>query len=135
MAGSRLKLETMRDSQTAAIGETAKSSTLEVPPVWRPPRGRPQLHFDVPSISNSGPRAVQEGDRTGVAINPMPLPIRPGHHPRPTVDRPRGEPGSAQKKDSRPKPYTLEVPAAAARYAESGMYSAQLLNSSVLTDI
>lgn len=120
MAGSRLKLETSRDSQSADIGETAKSSTLEVPPIWRHPRGRPQLHFDVPSISNPGPRAAQDGDRPDGAINPMPLPIRPGHHPRPTVDRPRGEPANAQKKDSRPKPYTLEVPAAAARYSQNG---------------
>lgn len=133
MAGSRLKLETSRDSQSADIGETAKSSTLEVPPIWRHPRGRPQLHFDVPSISNPGPRAAQDGDRPDGAINPMPLPIRPGHHPRPTVDRPRGEPTNAQKKDSRPKPYTLEVPAAAARYSQNGMCATYLLNSPILT--
>ena len=133
-AGSRLKLETSsRDSQGATTSEPLKSSSLEVPPIWRPPRGRPQLHFDVPSISNPGPRAAQEGDRAEVVITPMPLPVRPGHHPRPATSRPRGESGNPQKKDARPKPYVLEVPAAAARYSPNGMLPTPLLNPDILT--
>lgn len=134
VAGSRLKLETSQDSLDAAAGESLKSS-LEVPPVWKPPRGRPQLHFDVPSISNPGPRAAQDGDRADVAISPMPLPVRPGYHPRPAVGKPRGEPAIVQKKDARPKPYVLEVPAAASRYSPNGMRSTRLLNYHVLTFI
>jgi mediator of RNA polymerase II transcription subunit 12 len=131
-AGSRLKLETSRDSPSATTGESTKSS-LQVPPVWKPPRGRPQLHFDVPSIRNPGPRTAQEGDRAEVVINPMPLPVRPGHHPRPTGDRTRVEPGNTQKKDARPKPYILEVPAAAARYSPNSMFPMPLLRTHVLT--
>ena len=118
--GSRLKLETSRDSQNVVSAEPSKAAS-EVPPIWRPPRGRPLLHFDVPSVSHLAPRAAQEGGRTEVAINPMPLPVRPGQHPRPSLNRARAEPGNPQKKDARPKPYILEVPPAAARFSPSGM--------------
>lgn len=119
--GSRLKLETSRDSQEAVCGSETAKAPAEAPHIWRPPRGRPQLHFDVPSVSNPGPRAAQEGTAAEVAINPMPLPVRPGKHLRPSLSRPRREPGNLQKKDARPKPYILEVPAAAARYSPGGM--------------
>lgn len=135
-AGSRLKLETSHDAQEAPAGDLAKapSSSLEVPPIWRHPRGRPQLHFDVPSISNPRPRSAQAtGDHAEVAITPMPLPLRPGHHPHPTADRRRGEPGSALKKDARPKPYVLEVPAVAARYSQGGASPNPFLNPDILT--
>lgn len=134
--GSRLKLEISQDAQVTPAGDLAKapSSSLEAPPIWRHPRGRPQLHFDVPSISNPRSRSAQgAGDHSEVAMTPMPLPLRPGHHPRPAPDRRRGEPAGAVKKDARPKPYVLEVPGAAARYSQGGTFPILLLNPDILT--
>lgn len=115
-AGSRLKLELETSSDPpATLAAEASKPARELLPVWRPPRGRPQLHFDVRQP------VAQDGDSAVAAIHPVPLPERPVRHPRPIRETPRGEPGNAQKKDARPKPYILEAPAAAARYSPNGM--------------
>ncbi|KAG0650574.1 Mediator of RNA polymerase II transcription subunit 12 [Hyphodiscus hymeniophilus] len=118
--GSRLKLEISKDSTPSLVESPAPTS--DATPTWRPsapPRGRPQLHFDVPSISNRSPRATQ-GGQTPTPIKPMPLPVRPGQHAPPAVDKTRAAPANNAKKDARPKPYTLEVPAAAPHYLPNG---------------
>ena len=120
--GSRLKLEISGDSKDSSLVESPKP-TSDATPRWRPsmpPRGRPQLHFDVPSISNRSPRVAQEGGRIPMPPKPMPLPERPGQHAPPAVDKARTVPGNNAKKDARPKPYNLEVPAAAPCYPPKG---------------
>jgi mediator of RNA polymerase II transcription subunit 12, fungi type len=122
---SRLRVEISKDSKTSEMVESPKPIS-DVTPTWRPslpPRGRPQLHFDVPSVSNLSPRPTQEGSQNEVAIKPMPLPARPGQHAPPTSEKSRSAPNNAAKKDARPKPYVLEVPAAAPHYPPNGTQS------------
>jgi len=99
-----------------------------------PPRGRPQLHFDVPSVSNLSPRTAQEVGNNEVIIKPMPLPVRPGQHAPPHLDKMRVAPGNAAKKDARPKPYVLEVPTSAPHYSVNGVLNLPIaLNTFLLT--
>jgi len=145
--GSRLKLEIGKDSRTTpnnnnnniCSGSGSSSGLVESPrpadltPTWRPsqpPRGRPQLHFDVPSISNLSPRLAQEGGSEGT-IKPMPLPRRPGLHVPPTVEKTR--PILMAKKDARPKPFTLETPAIAPHYSPNSTSTRSISGSSGLT--
>ena len=117
--GSRLKLEIGKDSRTPTLVESPRPADLT--PTWRPPqppRGRPQLHFDVPSISNLSPRPAQDAGGSEVIIKPMPLPARPGLHVPPPVEKAR--PVLVAKKDVRPKPFHLETPAAAPHYSSNG---------------
>jgi mediator of RNA polymerase II transcription subunit 12 len=120
---SRLRVEISKDSKALEMVESPRPIS-DVNPTWRPslpPRGRPQLHFDVPSVSNLSPRPAHEGDQNEVTIKPMPLPVRPGQHPPPSFEKSRSAPSNTAKKDARPKPYVLEVPAAAPHYSPNGM--------------
>jgi mediator of RNA polymerase II transcription subunit 12 len=122
MGGSRLRLE-ISDTSAMDLVESPKPAA-DLTPTWRPsipPRGRPQLHFDVPNSSNLSPRAAPEGGQLETTIKPMPLPIRPGQHAPPTSEKVRVVQGTSAKKDARPKPYTLETPALAPRYPSNGM--------------
>jgi mediator of RNA polymerase II transcription subunit 12 len=124
MGGSRLKLE-ISDTNNREFVESPKAATA-VTPTWRPnvtPHARSQLHFEIPNVSNLSPRAAQEGPHGEAAVKPMPLPIRPGQHAPPSYRKARPVAASTAKKDVRPKPYTLEVPAAAPRYPSNGMFS------------
>ncbi|KAF4624814.1 hypothetical protein G7Y89_g13353 [Cudoniella acicularis] len=119
--GSQLRLEIL-DSSNAELVQSPKPAA-EATPTYRtpiPPRGRPQLHFDVPSVSTLSPRAAQDGVQNEVAIKPMPLPMRPGQHAPPSSGKSRVAMTSSAKKDARPKPYTLEVPTIAPRYPPNG---------------
>lgn len=120
MGSSRLRLEiSEQDSDVVASPNQIPDPNAQ----WRPslpPRGQPQLPFDLPSASNLSPRAAQEGAQNESVIKPMPLPMRPGQHAPPTAEKPRPIQGSTTKKDARPKPYVLEVPAAAPRYPPNG---------------
>jgi mediator of RNA polymerase II transcription subunit 12 len=122
---SRLRVEISTDSKTADIYESPKPSSASTP-TWRPslpPRGRPQLHFDVPSVSHPSPRSAQDGAPTEAIIKPMPLPVRPGKHALPVTEKSRAAATSLVKKDVRPKPYVLETPSAAPRYPPNGRLS------------
>lgn len=119
--GSRLKLEITKDPKSSSLTESPKP-ILDAPPPWKPSaplRGRPQLHTDV--SSNPSSSAAQDGHNEILPVRPMPMPVRPGQHPPLNVDKFRVASGSVVKKDARPKPYTLEVPAAAPHYAPNGM--------------
>ena len=122
VGASRLRVEISKDSKVSEMVESPKPIS-DAASSWRPslpPRGRPQLHFDVPSVSNPSPRPVQDGQNE-VTIKPMPLPSRPGQHPPASVDKSRAVPSSSVKKDVRPKAYVLEVPAVAPRYPPNGV--------------
>lgn len=119
---SRLRVEISTDSKAADLHESPKPTSASTP-TWKPslpPRGRPQLHFDVPSVSNLSPRPSQDGTQNEAIIKPMPLPVRPGKRVPPTAEKSRPTPASSVKKDGRPKPYTLEIPALAPRYPPNG---------------
>jgi hypothetical protein len=121
---SRLNLEIGKGSKAEDVVESPKP-TSDLTPTWKPsqpPRGRPLLHFDVPSVSNLSPRAAQERGQNEATIKPMPLPVRPGQHAPPTTaEKVRSAPSNLGRKDARPKPYVLEVPSAAPRYSPNGM--------------
>lgn len=121
-ASSRLKLELSKGSGSRSPnGASGTKSTPGTPVVGRPlvpPRGRPQLPFDVPMGSRGayqGGRDVEGKD----AVKPMPLPVRQRRHPPPPKGARPALPSST-KKDVRPKPYVLEVPAAAPTYPQNG---------------
>ncbi|KAI9050465.1 hypothetical protein LZ554_005628 [Drepanopeziza brunnea f. sp. 'monogermtubi'] len=112
LGNSRLRVEISTDPRQSDI-KSPKSFLAATPP-----RGRPQLPFDVPS---AGQRGAQEGGQHAITIKPMPLPVRPGQHAPPTSEKPRPVPTSTTaKKDARPKPYNLEVPAIAPHYSPNG---------------
>lgn len=122
---SRLRVEISKDSKTSEMVESPKPIS-DATPTWRPslpPRGRPQLHFDVPSVSNLSPRPAQEASQVEATIKPMPLPARPGQHPPPSPEKSRFATSNTARKDARPKPYVLDVPAAAPHYSPNGMYN------------
>jgi hypothetical protein len=121
MGGSRLKLE-ISDTSNHEFIESPKAMTANTP-TWRPnvtPHARSQLHFEIPNVSHLSPRAAQDGSNEEPAIKPMPLPIRPGQHAPPSSRKARPIATNTVKKDVRPKPYTLEVPAAAPRFPPNG---------------
>ncbi|KAE8440774.1 hypothetical protein EG329_006591 [Mollisiaceae sp. DMI_Dod_QoI] len=120
---SRLRLEVSTDSKSAVVESPAPIS--DTTSAWKPsfplpPRGRPMLHFDVPSVSNLSPRPSQGGQDEST-IKPMPLPIRPGQHALPISGKSRPRAGASLKKDARPKPYVLEVPILAPHYLPNGL--------------
>lgn len=121
---SRLRLEVSTDSKSAVVESPAQTS--ETTSAWKPslplpPRGRPTLHFDVPSVSNLSPLPSQDGGQDEETIKPIPLPIRPGQHGPPTFKKSRPPAAASLKKDARPKPYALEVPIIAPHYPPNGL--------------
>lgn len=129
IGGSRLKLEISKDSKNPVLLESPKP-TSDATPTWQsslPPRGRPQLPFDVPSVNLFSPSAAAQGGHNDISpVRPMPLPVRPGQHAPPALDKSRNVSGNAAKKDTRPKPYVLEVPTAAPHYTPNGMLEISL---------
>lgn len=122
---SRLRLEVSTDSKSTVVDSPAPisdatSSWKPSLPLLPPPRGRPMLHFDVPSVSNLSPRPSQDGAHDEPTIKPMPLPIRPGQHAPPASAKSRPAAGTTVRKDARPKPYVLEVPTLAPQYPPNG---------------
>jgi mediator of RNA polymerase II transcription subunit 12 len=87
----------------------------------------------VPNVSNLSPGGVQEGTQNENPIKPMPLPVRPGQHVAPAVEKSRAALGNSAKKDARPKPYVLEVPTAAPQYPPNGMLVFSLHKEDLLT--
>lgn len=121
--GSRLKLEISKEAKNPILIESPKPTSVATP-TWRPsvpPRGRPQLHFDVPSVSHLSPHMAQDGVEID-AIKSMPLPVRPGQYVPPPREKVRIASGSSGKKEARPKPYVLEVPTAAPHYSPNGTF-------------
>ncbi|TAQ88198.1 hypothetical protein B7494_g3506 [Chlorociboria aeruginascens] len=125
--GSRLKLEISKDSRESAllVAEAPRQTPDGTHTSWQPsplpPRGRPQPHFDVPSISTSSPGSGAipgGGNHLAIPLRTIPLPPRPGQHTRPAPEKPtRVIAGNSLRKDGRPKPYILEIPRVAPHYS------------------
>lgn len=123
--GSRLRLEISDASVASSSQAESPRPALEAAPIWRPsapPRGRPRTHFEMLNESRMGLRAGQEGLQADPPVKPMPLPVRPRQHAPPVSGSSMlgDTTGAPVKKDGRPKPYTLEVPATAPRYPSNG---------------
>ncbi|KAH8686067.1 RNA polymerase-like protein II mediator complex component Srb8 [Tricladium varicosporioides] len=118
---SQLRLEILHSNNIEMVHspKTAADLTPTQRPV-APPRGRPQLHFDTPNTDNLSPCAAPEGSQNESAVKPMPLPIRPGQYAPSASGKVRVPTAVPAKRDARPKPYTLEVPAIAPRYPPNG---------------
>jgi len=131
--GSRLKLEMSRGSRSPSTlgGPKAEAALLPSRPPL-PPRGRPQLHSDV-RVNAVDPYMVRDSNQSEGPLKAMPLPVRPGKHaPPPPHGKARAAPSSATKKDVRPKPYVLEVPAIAPCYPLNGTFSNLLFSEYLL---
>lgn len=129
IGGSRLKLELTKDSNDAGTFESPRP-ILDAPSNWKPSavrsRGRPTLHSDMASSLSSG--AEPERAPAVPPVRPMPMPARPGQQaPAMAMDKPKSAPATSARKDARPKPYTLEVPAAAPYYTPNGKFYYYLL--------
>lgn len=119
---SRLRLEVSTGSKSAVVESPAPTS--ETTSTWKPslsipPRGRPILHFSLPSISPQPPQDGRGQDE--LLSKPLPLPVRPGQHAPPASEKPRPLAGAAPKKEIRPKPYVLEIPSIAPHYSPNGL--------------
>lgn len=117
--GSRLRLELSRDSADpippAAVSDSPTSNAIEPSKPFTPSRIMPPTEpSDLGDMSPRLSAHVQSAD----ANVPLPLPRRPPgfsagspHHKTPTT-----MPNPARK-DTRPKPFSIEPPAAAPRYS------------------
>ncbi|PQE15191.1 transcription mediator subunit Med12 protein [Rutstroemia sp. NJR-2017a WRK4] len=120
--GSRLKQELLNDpngsGQSEIHGGGSSSLLFGRPPL--PMRGRPQLHSDLQKSRPSNIGILPEQTHSHTPAKLMPLPVRPGRHPPPPIEKFSTSQTNHNKKDIRPKPYVLEVPAAAPSYTPNG---------------
>lgn len=94
-----------------------------------PPRGKPRFLFkphgvrpDASSQVPGFPSNVGSPQREAVRL-PVPMPTRPGRNILPHARKQAPDVGTAPKKDTRPKPYVMEVPPSAPRYPPNGKIS------------
>lgn len=121
--GSRLRLELANDgiTHTGFVESPTNSSngldfSKAFPPSNRP---MPQTLADMPDLGDvSSPRTSRGGMTADNDNNtPLPMPRRRCRFALPDVKKSMAAPAPAPaKKDTRPKPYSIEVPAAAPRY-------------------
>jgi len=119
--GSRLKLELSHDPSNSitqmAISESP--NTLESSKPFTPSRMMPAM--DTPDLGDMSPHASTHAPTADGDAAPLPMPPR---RPRLAVSAARAAPAAPAahaiativKKDARPKPYTVEIPAAAPRF-------------------
>ncbi|KAI0996424.1 Mediator of RNA polymerase II transcription subunit 12 [Podosphaera aphanis] len=111
-----LKVEINNDPSPAETRESSGASSVGTP-LWRlipPSRGRPQLHCDIPSLSSLNSRDVSAKDSR---CKSMPMPERPRKRCFSVPKNVGSFSAASTKKDTRPKPYVLEVPATAPHHA------------------
>jgi mediator of RNA polymerase II transcription subunit 12, fungi type len=109
--GSRLKLELSNDSMLA------QPSVSDSPQTLTPARIMPHEISDLSEMSPRPLGTVQQGGDSDNA--PMPMPKRRPRYvlPKPRRDtRPAAPAPATSRRDPRPKPYALDVPAAAPKY-------------------
>ncbi|CAD6447866.1 23e34830-c2a0-4824-b86a-9131de662131 [Sclerotinia trifoliorum] len=120
--GSRLKQEISNESGSSSQTEKSGSgpSNIRSSRQTLPPRGRPQLHSDVRHTRAPRSSLTSDQNYNQVFARPFPLPVRPGRHAPPFVEKPSSSIGISGKKDARPKPFVLEIPPAAPSYSPNG---------------
>lgn len=127
----RLNTDMSKDSkEPPPVPECPKP--IDVAPVSlapRSPRGRPKTQFgggrsQLPGANNSSTVTSIRGGENVTGQTPMPMPRRPRQSvPSSTAREQKVPQGTTVKKDVRPKPYVLTVPAAAAHYLTNGNQS------------
>ncbi|KAI9641080.1 RNA polymerase II mediator complex subunit [Ciborinia camelliae] len=118
--GSRLKQEISNESRNSSQTDASSLAPSNTNRQSLPPRGRPQLHSDIIRTRASKSSLSSDQNYNQISAKPFPLPVRPGQHTPPFVDKPGSSIGPSGKKDTRPKPYVLEVPTAAPSYSLNG---------------
>ncbi|KAA8576046.1 hypothetical protein EYC84_006209 [Monilinia fructicola] len=120
--GSRLKQEISNESRSSSQGEASRSTPSNIIPNRQSlrPRGRPQLHSDVLRTRPPKSNLTSDQNYNQISAKSFPLPVRPGQHAPSSIYKPGPSIGSSGKKDARPKPWVLEVPAAAPSYSPNG---------------
>lgn len=118
--GSRLRLELANDgiTHTGFVESPTNSSGLDPSKSFVPARGLPQTLADMPDLGDmNSPRTSRGGMTADNDNTPLPMPRRRCRFALPDVKKSMAAPAPAPiKKDTRPKPYSIEVPAAAPRY-------------------
>jgi mediator of RNA polymerase II transcription subunit 12 len=128
VATSGLRTEVAMDAKDA-LGSPAASPTASPAPkgltAHTQPRGKPAflVSRETPFSATGGPSTFSGAPtllEKASTQSKMPFPRRPPNfipqHTRPKVSEPRGP----LKKDTRPKPYVLEVPSIAPKYGANG---------------
>lgn len=138
LAASMLKTEAFAGQRDGTTGQGLSSqpgtpgSGVLLP---LPPRGKPRFLFkhrdtrpdvskQVPAFS-SNPGSLQKD----LMPTPLPMPARPGRNMPSHARRQMPDAGSTAKKDTRPKPYVLEVPSCAPYYPPNGKNSTLFSNN------
>lgn len=102
-------------SQSRNASAVGSPSAVEAVP--KHPRGKPRLHFDTALEEEGNSVPVETNNHEDGAQIPMPARPRPRTRPSP---KPRPQPSTTVKRDTRPKPYSMEVPAIAPHYPPNG---------------
>lgn len=118
--GSRLRLELANDgiTHTGFVESPTNSSALDPSKSFTPTRVLPPTLADMPDLANvSSPRTSRGPMPAELDNTPLPMPRRRCRFAVPDANKSMPAPAPAPvKKDARPKPYSIEVPAAAPRY-------------------
>lgn len=118
--GSRLRLELANDgiTHTGFVESPTNSSGLDPSKSFPSSRPIPQTLSDMSDLGDmSSPRTSRGGMTADHDNTPLPMPRRRCRFALPDAKKPMAAPAPTPvKKDARPKPYTIEVPAAAPRY-------------------
>lgn len=130
--GSRLKLELSHDS-TDSITQTAINESpgaLDSSKPFTPSRIMPPM--DTSDLGDMSPHASTRAPTADGDTAPMPMPSRRPRFslPVPRAAPPAPAPAPSTKKDTRPKPYVVETPAAAPRYTVPSKAESLLKTSS-----
>ncbi|KAI9740112.1 MAG: RNA polymerase II mediator complex subunit [Claussenomyces sp. TS43310] len=129
LADSRPKPRNPTDSKKATASvESPQGIGLPIDPQpTLKPRGRPRLQFDAecfrsPTRAQPLPRPAPKTQSTDTKSSHtrIPMPRRPREGTLHPARMQRPIPGIVQKKDARPKPYTLEISPAAPHYPPDG---------------
>lgn len=135
LAVPRLAIRTPADAKASgAHSESPRSHAILSESCPAPePRGRPRIHSDGESLRNSDKdgylsRSATASIESKMGRRRLPMPGRPGHAAgRPSkVQKPKST-GSTTRRDSRIKPYALEIPSIAPNYPQNGKATIQLV--------
>ena len=133
--GSRLKLELSHDAPDSITqaGFIESPNPLESSKSFTPTRSVAQSQSDTPELG--GDLSPHPSTRAVDGDGPLPMPIRPrklwaAPTSRSSPAQRKDAPSAAAKKDNRPKPWTVETPAAAPVYrTPAGKHDAQTKTS------
>lgn len=126
--GSKLRNERTgdMDSPTVILASPSAYSEMQEPEPEPSARGKPALNalFGIHDVLWDGSNQAQSLMGTPGIEKPagsMPMPRRPGQDVKPPTKLQKATPPPALRRDTRPKPWNMEVPLAAPHYPPDGM--------------